>query len=101
MCLPRPHLLGLGYVSEDAHPGAPCILVGNRFGVDDDLVGKGVRVGGGDGGNVVFVAVDYGNDLVGGFLERLGHGAADLEHICRAMSTRVTIAYVSAGEGDT
>jgi hypothetical protein len=46
----------------------PPVVLGHGLGVDDDLVGKRIRVGGGDGRNVVFVAVHNGNDLVCGFL---------------------------------
>lgn len=60
----------------------PPVVLGGRFGVDDDLVREGVGVGGGDGWNVVFVAVDDGDDLVGGLFHGLAHSATDLENIC-------------------
>lgn len=68
--------------SENAHARAPHVLIGGDFWVDEDLVGEGVGVGGGDGRDMVFVAVDYGDDFVRGFLEGFGHGAANLEYIC-------------------
>ena len=76
---PAPHH-GLGYVSENAHSRAPS-LVGRRFRVDNDLVGEGVRVGSGDGWNVVLVTVDDADDLVCSLLEGFCHGAANLEDI--------------------
>ena len=65
---------------EEADAGPPVVFGGGLW-VHDDLVGEGIGVGGGDGGNVVLVAVHNGDDLVGGLFDRLGHGAADLENI--------------------
>jgi hypothetical protein len=50
--------------------------------VHDDLVGEGVRVGGGNGRDVIFVSVDDGDDFERCFLEGLFHGTADLDNIC-------------------
>lgn len=52
---------------EQTHARPP-FVVGNGLGVHDDLIRKGVRVGSGDGRDVVFVAVHDGDDLVCGFL---------------------------------
>jgi len=49
--------------------------------VHDDLVGEGVRVGGGNGRDVIFVSVDDGDDFERCFLEGLFHGTADLDNI--------------------
>ena len=67
-------------VSENAHSRAPG-LVGRSFGVDDDLVGKWVRVGSGDGRDVVLVTVDDADDFVCSLLEGFCHGAANFEDI--------------------
>lgn len=72
---------GAGVASENAHPRPPYVLVGRGLGVHDNLVGEWVRVGGGDGWDVVFVAVDDGYDFVGGFLEGFGHCATDLQDV--------------------
>lgn len=80
--------VGLGYVSEDAHSGAPGILVGHTFRIYNDLVRERVRVGGGDGWNMVFVAVDNGYYFVGGFLEGFGHCAAHFENVYTRRSSQ-------------
>lgn len=59
----------------------PPVILGHGLGINNDLVGKRVRVGGGDGRNVVFVAVHDGNDLMRGFLQGLSHGASNLQNI--------------------
>lgn len=64
-------------LSEKTHPRPPYIVVASDLWVDDDPVRKGVRVGGGNGGDVVFLAVNNGDDLVGGLFERFCHGTAD------------------------
>ena len=68
-----------GLEQADARPP----VVFSRLGVDDNLIRKGVGVGGGDGRNVVLVSVDNGDDLVRRFFEGFGHGAADFEHVYR------------------
>ena len=68
-----------GLEQSDARPP----VVFSRLGVDDNLIRKGVGVGGGDGRNVVLVSVDNGDDLVRRFFEGFGHGAADFEHVYR------------------
>ena len=50
------------------------------------MVWKRVGIGGGDGRDVVFVAVHNANDLVCGFLQRLGHGAANFDDIWSSQS---------------
>ena len=50
------------------------------------MVWKRVGVGGGNGRDVVFVAVHDADDLMCGFLERLGHGAANFDDICSNQS---------------
>ena len=55
----------------------PPVIV-DRLGVDDNLVGKGVGIGGSNGRDVVFLSVDDGDDLMRSLFQRLGHGAADL-----------------------
>lgn len=62
---------------EQANARPPVVF--GRLGVDDNLIRKGVGVGGGNGRNVVLVSVDDGDDLVRRFFEGFGHGAADLE----------------------
>lgn len=64
---------------EEADAGPPVVF--SRLWVDDNLVGEGVGIGSGDGRNVVFVAVDDGDDLVRGFFQRLCHCATDLEDV--------------------
>lgn len=66
---------------EEADAGPPVVF--SRLWVDDNLVGEGVGIGSGDGRNVVFVAVDDGDDLVRGFFQRLCHCATDLEDVCQ------------------
>jgi hypothetical protein len=65
---------------EQADAGPPVVL--SRLGVDDNLVRKGVGIGGGNRRNVVLVSVYDGDDFVRRFFERFGHGAADFEHVC-------------------
>lgn len=67
-------------ISKQANAGSP-VVFGGGLGVDDDVVREGVCVGGGDGGDVVFVAVHDADDLMRGLLQRLGHGAADLDDV--------------------
>ncbi len=67
--------------SEKADTRSPVILR-NRFRIHDNLVGKWIGIGGGNGGNVVFVTIDNGDDFVGSFFERFGHGTPDFEDIC-------------------
>lgn len=78
---PRSHKCGVDGVSEDAHAWTP--RIGGSFRVYDNVVGEWVLVGGGDGWDVVFVAVDDVDDFHGGFLERLLHCAAHFEDVCR------------------
>lgn len=54
--------------SEKADTRSPVILH-NRFRIHDNLVGEWIGIGGSNGGNVVFVTVDNGDDFVGGFFE--------------------------------
>jgi hypothetical protein len=69
-----------GSFSEQADTWSPVVLV-DSFRVDNDLVRKGVGVGGGDGWDVVFVSVYDSDDLMRRFLEGLGHGTADFEDV--------------------
>ena len=78
--------------SKEADARPPVILC-HGFGVDDDLVGKRVGVGGGNGWNVVLVTVHNGDDLVRGFLERFGHGASNLENIFDLISELLFAVY--------
>jgi len=78
------NLLLLSKGLEKADARSPVVLV-DGFGVHDDLVRKGVGIGGGDGRDVVFVSVDDGDDLMRRLLQRLCHGATDFEHICKGL----------------
>ena len=79
--LPGPRPLWSGAYSEDAHPRTPGILIGRRFRVDNNVVGEGVRIGRGDGWDMVFVAIDNVDDLVCSFLEGLCHGSPNLDDV--------------------
>ena len=68
-------------VLEQADARPPVVF--SRLGVHDNLIRKGVGIGGGNGRNVVLVSVDDGNDLVRRFFERFGHGAANFERVYR------------------
>jgi hypothetical protein len=76
----------MGGVSEQADTRSPGVVLRDSFRVDDNLVGEGVGVGGGDGRNVVFVSVYDSDDLMRRFLEGLGHGTANFEHIYLVVS---------------
>jgi hypothetical protein len=65
--------VSLGLEKSNAWP--PVVFRG-KLGVHDDLVGEWVCVSRGDGWNMVLVAVDNGDDFVGGLFQGLGHGAA-------------------------
>lgn len=65
-------------ISKHAYAVGPAI---GRLGIDQDLVGERIGVGGGDGGNVVLVAVDDIYNLEGGFVEGHFHGSADFEDV--------------------
>lgn len=63
---------------EDPHSRAPAVVAR----IDDDLVGEGIGFAGGDGRDVVFFAVDGGDDLHGGFEEHGFHGFVDFGAFC-------------------
>jgi len=66
-----------GTKSKDTHPCAP--IVGSR--IHDDLVGEGVCFQGGDGWDVIFIAVDDVDYFEAGLLEGLFHGGADFDSV--------------------
>jgi hypothetical protein len=72
--------LGWGGISEKTNTRSPVVLV-DSFRVDDDLVRKGIGVGGGDGWDVVFVSIYDSDDLMRRLLERLGHGTTDFQDV--------------------
>lgn len=78
VCVPRPLTGPCRLEKTDAW--SP-VSLGGGFGVHDDVVGERVGVGGCDGRDVVLVAVHNPNNLVSGFLEGLGHGAANFDDI--------------------
>lgn len=70
---------------EEADAWSP-VVFNHGFGIDDDLVGERIGVGGGDWRDVVFVAVYNGDDLVRGLFDGLAHGAADLYDVWTPIS---------------
>jgi hypothetical protein len=64
---------------EEAYAWTPGFTCG--FWVHHDLVGKRVLIGRGNGRYVVFVLIYNVHDLESGFLEGLGHGAADFKDV--------------------
>lgn len=56
-----------------AEPVLPAV----RAGIQNDSIGKGVRVAGGDRRNVIFIPIDDGEDLQRRLLEHVLHRLAD------------------------
>lgn len=66
--------------SEYADTWSP-VALSCSFWVHSDVIRERVGVRRRDWGNVIFVAINDINDLVRGFLERLGHGTADFDDV--------------------
>jgi hypothetical protein len=73
-CPPHPYF-AVSLVLEESNAWPPVVFRG-ELGVHDDLVGKRICIGRGDGGNVVLVAIDNGDDFVGGLFQGLSHSAS-------------------------
>lgn len=60
-CPARPSFVVTALEKTDAWPP---VILRYGFGIDDNLIGEWVRVGGGNWRDVVFVAVHNGNDFM-------------------------------------